>query len=100
MIKTITNLIQEREKVIEWRKKGVSVGEKKLLGLVPEVELERAIVQMRPPIVTGFIYKVGHYLGGCYLRFLELNPITACLRKFNKREHWPDHPKQIFPLIE
>jgi len=66
------------------------------LGMKQSMTYKNVTIPMRPPKVTGYIFKIGKVLGGRNKRYFEMNPIECNLIKYLKKQSYPKSPKEIY----
>ncbi len=71
-----------------------------LLGQSPVMPEKPGLFPPRPPQVRGELFKIGRYFRQKHRRFLELDVVRMRLVKYQKREDYPERPKEMFPLLE
>jgi TATA-box binding protein (TBP) (component of TFIID and TFIIIB) len=87
-----------KQKTNTLTKKSLKLDNKEVveLSMKQGISYKGIIIPMRPPKVTGYIFKIGKVLGGKNKRYFEMNPIECNLIKYLKKECYPKLPKEIY----
>ena len=72
----------------------------KELHLKSAAEYKGLQIPLKPPRITGYIFKIGKVLGGKNRRYFEMNPIEGNLIKYMRKEDCPKNPKEIYCIAD
>ena len=68
--------------------------------LKPSINYKGIHIPIRPPRITGYLFKIGKVLGGKNRRYFELNPIEGNLIKYMRKEDYPKSPKEMYCITD
>ena len=99
----ITKMLQKYQQHVQFREKHKSpfaLEELRGLDIKPALECDGVFVPPKPPIVKGYLRKIGSLLGFKNRRFFVLDPIAGTFTKYKDMFTCPTRPKDTYPLVQ
>lgn len=84
----------------ERQKQDLAYGILKGLRITPEVHYGDFFVPPKPPIVMGYLSKLGSIFGSKNKRYFVMNPVEGTFIKYMNSRAYPSQPKDMYSIMQ